>query len=706
MDGAPAGARNGDAGVDPTPGVVLPAVLAPKVNEVPGADDDAGAGDPNRNPPVAPPLFVLALALAAAGAAEPNVNVDGEADAPAPGAGVLALGVPNVKLIPPAGLAAAGVDVGVAEPNVKPGVELPAGAVFCGESSIISPPPPFPAGATAAGLAPNPPNPPVLEVAPNPFPEPLDDEGAPKENPLLAGLLLSAVAELLLLVAGAPNTNAAVGVMVPDAGADVAGEEAATAGASEEALLGAPNENVGAAAAGLASGTGLLPALLLALEAPKLNPPVVAGFEASAAAGLGAPKLNPPDEVVSAGLDVPNPVLLALLSEDDGLPNVNPPLEAGAAGLEASSPLLPKKFGTLLDFADVASSFFSAAAAAGAPKLNPEEAGAAGVEAAGAPNEKLSVLFLAAGSASSSALRLDPEAAVEVDGAPKLNPPVPEEAVDEPKNEGLLAGAADSCFFSADSAGFAPNDPKGLLAGVDEGVLVDPAAAGLAAPKLKGAGLLAAASPAAAGAPNENPPEAAGAAGTSVDLLSNFFMVLPKKLGTGPSFLFSLREIEAGSAGLLKKSEVGAAGFFAVLSPSFDAVLGAALAPKLNLGMVLGASLEGAEKEKDGDAAVVLGASFLSVCPVGADESKSPRRPSNEPPAFEAAELVALEADSEAASAVLAVAVAKAGAGAELPNEKPDGNMLVGSLIFASSLASGKSSSSSSSSQALNLPEL
>ena len=89
--------------------------------------------------------------------------------------------------------------------------------------------------------------------------------------------------------------------------------------------------------------------------------------------------------------------------------------------------------------------------------------------------------------------------------------------------------------------------------------------------------------------PNEKPPleEEAAGVGTSVDLLSNFFMVLPKKLGTGPSFFSSVSDFEAGSAGLLKKSEgEGAEGFFDALSSALEPLLGAALAPKLNLGVL------------------------------------------------------------------------------------------------------------------------
>lgn len=501
-------------------------------------------------------------------------------------------------------------------------------------------------------------------------------------KPLLAGLLA---------FVDAPNVNVPLGVVVPDAGAD----EAAV---SEEAGLGAPKENVDAgAAAGFDSGAGLLPVLA---GAPNVNPP--AGFDASAVVDLGAPKLKPPEaDEASAGLAAPKPPLLVLLSVE-GLPNVNPPVEAGAASLGASSPLAPKKLGTpLLGFAVVASSFFSAAVAAdGAPKLNPEEAGAeawvAGCGVAGAPNEKLGMLFLAAGSASSSAPRFDPVEAADVDGAPKLKPPILGE-LDEapPKIEGLLAGA-DSSFFSV----LAPKEPNGLLAGAEVGA---DSAAGL--PKLNGAGLLAAASlPDAVEdveLPKEKPPlgvEEAGA-GASPDLLSSFFMVLPKKLGTGPSFLPSLSDFEAGSAGLLKKSDVdGATGFFAALS----SCLGAVLAPKVNLGVLSAVPWAGAEKENDGAVVAALGASFFSLASaVAAEESKPPRRPSSELP------LAVWEAGSGAAAGLLlAVALAVEGVAAELPNEKPDGNMLVGNLIFASSLALGRSSSSSSSSHALNFPEL
>lgn len=454
----------------------------------------------------------------------------------------------------PAGAGVAGLE-GVEEPNVKLGVLVAgAAAVLAGESSIISPPDP----AAAAGTAPKPPNPPELAVAAG--------AGAPNVNPplLLAGLAGAGVVD-------APNVNVPLGVVVPDAGVEEA--------ASEDGL-GAPNVNV---AAGLDSGAGLLPVLL---GAPKVNPPE-AGFAASPETGLGAPNVNPPEEedAVSAVLEAPKPLLSV-----EGLPKEKPPLDGSAVvvGLGASSPFAPKKFGTLLGFAVVvvASSFFSVdAAAGGASKVKPEEAGAEACEAAEAPNEKLGMVFLAAGSESSSAPRLDPVEAFEAGGAPKLNPPEAGDVLDdEPKNDGLLA-AAGSSFFSW----LARKDPNGLLAGA--GVAAD-SVAGLA-PKVNGAGLPAAASLAVllgvAALPNEKPPleEEAAGEGASVDLLSNFFMVLPKKLGTGPSFLPSVSDFEAGSAGLLKKSEVeGAADFFDALSSGLEPLLGAALAPKLNLGIL------------------------------------------------------------------------------------------------------------------------
>ncbi len=94
------------------------------------------------------------------------------------------------------------------------------------------------------------------------LPKPVDaagveDAGAPKVNPLLAGLSADA---------GAPKVNVPLGVVAPDAAAEVVGEAAA-----ESAGLGAPNEKV---EAGLLSGAGLL---LL----PKVNPE-------EAGAGLGA----------------------------------------------------------------------------------------------------------------------------------------------------------------------------------------------------------------------------------------------------------------------------------------------------------------------------------------------------------------------------------------------------------------------------------
>ena len=156
MVGAPAGARNGDAGVDPTPGVVLPppAGLAPKVKPELGAEaGGAGAGDPNRNPPPVPAVFVVVLAE---DAGAPKVKVVGEAAA-APAGAAEVVGVPNVN-DEGAGLEAA---AGVAEPNVKLGIEAPAaaGVVFCGESSIISPPPLVAVAVAAEGL-PKPPKPP------------------------------------------------------------------------------------------------------------------------------------------------------------------------------------------------------------------------------------------------------------------------------------------------------------------------------------------------------------------------------------------------------------------------------------------------------------------------------------------------------------------------------------------------------------------
>ncbi len=295
-------------------------------------------------------------------------------------------GAPKVN--DPAGAEVGGLEE-VEEPNVKLGVLVAAaGADLAGESSIISPPDRRP----RQRRQPKPPNPPEAGA---------DGEGAPNVNPppLGAGLAGAGVVD-------APNVNVPLGVVAPDAGAELA--------ASEEAVLGAPNVNV---AAGLASGAGLLPALL---GAPKVNP-LEAGFAASPEAGLGAPNVNPPEEDgVSAGLEAPKPALLSV----EGLPKEKPPVDGSAAeeGLDASSPLAPKKFGTPLGFAVlvVASPFFSVdAAAGGAPKVNPEDAGAdvcvAGCEAAGAPNEKLGMLFLAAGSESSSAPRLDPVEALEAE---------------------------------------------------------------------------------------------------------------------------------------------------------------------------------------------------------------------------------------------------------------------------------------------------
>lgn len=669
-------------------------VFAPNVNPLAGAACAPGvvAPEPNPNPP---------CVVDSAGA--PNANVD---DAfPAPPAPPVDAGAPNVNDIP-AGLAAIDVEVGVADPNVKLGVAAGVAATFfCGESSIISPP----LGVRAeAGSAPAPapnPNPPALELTPPPKPlaAPLAapaaaPAGAPNEK-LLGGSLLAPPSVL----AGAPNPNVNVplGVVVPDAGAEVVGEEAAAAGA--------PNEKVGAGADGLASGAALLPVLaLVVLAAPNVNPPAEAGFAKFNDVALALPNVNPLKlEAGPAGLDAPDPI--ALLSEA-GLPNENPPLVKPPARSGASSPFAPNKLGTALDVAADASSFFSEADAARAPKLNPALVGALGVDAAaGALNEKLGMLFLAAGSSSPSALRLDPVEALCVDGVPKLNPPAADDGGVEPKNDDLLAGVS-SFFFSPVSAGFDSDNPNAALAGTR--VLAD-SLAGFAAPKLKGAGLLFAASApvllAAADAPKENPPVLVGAAeGASADLLSNFFMVLPKKLGTGPSFLASVSDLEAGSTGLLKKSDVGGAvDLFVELSSSFAVEIGAVLAPKLNLGIVLGASLEGAEKENDGIAAAGLGSSFFSVVSVEPEESMPPRRPSKEPPVLELLEVAGLATGSEVVSTFFAAAVSlDSGVSVELPNEKPDGNMLVGSLIFARSLASGKSSCSSSSSQALNLPEL
>lgn len=423
-----------------------------------------GLGDPNLNPPPAPPAPVEEGA--------PKVQVDPDAEFGAvevagPGAG----DDPKVKV--EGGLAAVEAGVGVEEPNVKLGV-LAAGVVFCGESSIISllfPPAPAPAPVVlvlvlvlvvGVGLgAPKPPNPPV--VLPKPV---LDEEGVPNENPpvLAAGGLL---ASLPLVDAGAPKEN--VGVVEPDPGAE--------AGALSDAGLDAPNENVDE---GVDSGAGLLAVVL-----PKLNP-LGAGLAASVAgAGFGVPKLNPADPDAEAGAEV--------AVDSAGLPNENSP--ENAVGFEAASvallsPFAPKKFG----MSDLGvSSFFSLVV--GVPKLKLLDEAAAGAEEEEVePKEKLGILFFAAGSLSLSAPRLGPVEAAAAEEAPKVNPPE--------------------------------------LAVLEE-------------------------------APNENPPvlEAAAAAGASAGLpVSNFFIVLPKKLGTGPSFFASLSEVgAAGSAGLLKKSEAGGA---------------------------------------------------------------------------------------------------------------------------------------------------
>ncbi len=586
----------------------------------------------------------------------------------------------NVPALPPA--AAAGA------PNVKPVVaaELVAGAA---EAGVDVPPPTLPAA------------------------------GAPNVKLVEAALVAGAVEA----GAGDPNVNPPAGLAGVEAGV---ADPNANVGAPEvfcgesSIISPAPCVVTGAAAAA-AAGAGVAD-----LGAPKLNPPApnppAAGADALPApdaapnekppAGLApSPLAAPPNENVGVLVPDPGAELLADAGADSappaGFPNEND--VAAGAGLAVSpalSPLPPKKFGTLLGGA---SSFFAAGAAAGAgePKLNPLDAGAAdaagsGLDAVGAPNAKLGMLFLAAGS-SSSAARFAPVDA-EVEGVPKLNPP--ELVLVEPKNDGLLAGAADSAFSTTGCAGcagcvgLAPNPPKGD--GVSAGLGSD---AGFA-PKLNGAGLAASSLAAAAGALKENPPAAGAglAAGASSALGSNFFMVLPKKLGTGPSFLPSVSDAEEGSAGLLKKSDAGGAadGFFCVLS-SLPAL---ATAPKLNLGGSAGVCLAEGGKENERAEVVGLGASLFSLDA----ESKPPSRPSSEPPAAAAGAGAGAGAGVVLGASLVPAPAAALAASPESrglpPKEKPDGNMLVGSLILASSVASGRPSSSSSSSQALNLPEL
>lgn len=625
--------------MDPTPGVVLPPVLLPKVKPVAGAAEVVGAGDPNLNPPPGAGFEAIAGA--------PNEKLGVEVD----GAALEAGGAPKVNGLPP--LVEGAEEDGVDEPKVKEGAG--AGADFAGESSIISPPP-FPALGLGWGLGcvPKPPNPLPALLLPKPVLLGVVAAGVPKVNPPPLGFSAAGAA------AGAPKVKLLVGVVAPDPAAEVEPDAGASAG------FGAPKVNVDAGFDAPSADGVLL---------PKLNP--VEAFGASAVeAGLGAPKVNPPEAGVA--------VVLVLSA---GLPKVNPE----AAGVEESPPFAPKKFGTppLLD-----SSFFSA----GVPKLNPplvEEAGSAGL-AELERKEKLGMLFFVTCSSSVSAERLAVVKAALEGGAPKVNPPAPELAFDAlPKKEDLPAdvGAGSSFFLSAASAGFAPNDPKVLLLAL---VVVEGASvAGLGAPKLK-AGL----SPAAAdvdGAPNENPPLAAGAAAGAGAAASNFFIVLPKKLGTGPSFFPSSFDFDAGSEGLLKKSDAGGAAVGFLEAPVLSSLAGAAGAPKLNLGMLEGAFLVGAAKVKEGAAG--LGASAFS----GAEESKPPMRP-NKLPLEAGAGAGAPEVESSFFSTG---ASDLAGAAAELlpAKENPEGNMFVGNLIFANSVASGRSSSSSSS-HALNLPEL
>lgn len=678
MVGAPAGARNGDAGVDPTPGVVLPppAVLAPKVKPELGAEaGGAGAGDPNRNPPPVPAVFVVVLAE---DAGAPKVKVVGEAAA-APAGAAEVVGVPNVN-DEGAGLEAA---AGVAEPNVKLGIEAPAaaGVVFCGESSIISPPPLVAVAVAAEGL-PKPPKPPPLLLPVAVLPKAALDEGVPNENPAALDAGLASVEGAAV---GAPNTPVPFGVVAPEPGADAVGEAVSP--------FEAPNENVGA---GFDSGPGLL---------PNVKPPALdAGFAASAV--LATPKENPVDAGAPEGVGAPKPPMLS----DAGLPNEKLPA-TGAAGLlgllGSPSPLAPKKLGTL-GLAAVGSSFFSVVIEGAAPKLKLPDCSVGLGAVAGEPNVKLGVLFFVAGSSSTSAPRFEPTLE---EGVPKLNPLAPDGLGAEPKKEALPvdAGAAASCCFSVLSVeDLAPKEPKGLLladaGGSEESV------AGLAAPPKLNVGLFAAAvalaadSPLDGGAPKVNPPVDA-AVGVLVDWVSNFFMVVPKKLGTGPSFLPSVSDLDSvGSTGLLKKSEAGVAvGFLAVLSSLGSVVGAAALSPKLNLCAVEGVSLEGAGNENDGSAVGFFG---VSIFPEAAEESKAPNRLSKEPPEVDELEFVSA-AVAFLVSALGAASELLAGAAAELlPKEKPEGNILVGSFILARSLASGSSSSSSSSSHALNLPEL
>lgn len=156
--------------------------------------------------------------------------------------------------------------------------------------------------------------------------------------------------------------------------------------------------------------------------------------------------------------------------------------------------------------------------------------------------------------------------------------------------------------------------------------------------------------------------------------------MLPKKLGTGPSFLDSVIDEETDSGGLLKKSDGG--GTCALGLSFLSSGLDPAVGPNVNLGADV-VSVVGAAKEKDDVSPLV----FLDTS-VGV--SNPPRRPSREPP--DARGSVCLGTSAFETSA--------------LPKLKPVGNIFAGILILASSVASGRSSSSSSSSQALNLPEL
>jgi hypothetical protein len=179
--------------------------------------------------------------------------------------------------------------------------------------------------------------------------------------------------------------------------------------------------------------------------------------------------------------------------------------------------------------------------------------------AAPVPNEKLGWLFLAGGSDSSSA-DLFADVGVDPVGGPKLKLFGAGAGADPaPKNDGFVAGASCFCCPSKllpnvtppkmplllgaavlDSTGF----PKLKLgfASAPDGAEVD-GAEGDGSKKLLAVPL------GTASLSVEVPPAAAFA--------SNFPIVLPKKLGTGPSFFASGNDFDGGSDGLLKKSEAG-----------------------------------------------------------------------------------------------------------------------------------------------------